>query len=158
LVRSRSRQLHCHGRWQDRRRLDALGLRTLVVLGTRVSTFRGVPVPPDVIVIAVQWYLRYSFVRANVGSCWSSAMSMLTTSWCLVGFSGPNLLADAARFVRHSPGDRWLVDETYLKIKGVRRMSTGRSIRTAGHRRARLSRRDAETARRLSKAPRPCRS
>jgi hypothetical protein len=25
------------------------------------------------------------------------------------------LLADAARFTRHSPGDRWFVDETYVK-------------------------------------------
>jgi transposase-like protein len=29
------------------------------------------------------------------------------------------LLADAARFARHSPGDRWFVDETYLKVNGV---------------------------------------
>jgi IS6 family transposase len=29
------------------------------------------------------------------------------------------LLADAARFARHAPGDRWFVDETYLKVAGV---------------------------------------
>jgi transposase-like protein len=29
------------------------------------------------------------------------------------------LLADAARFCRHSPGDRWHVDETYVKVNGV---------------------------------------
>ena len=29
------------------------------------------------------------------------------------------LLADAARFSRHSPGDRWYVDETYVKVNGV---------------------------------------
>ncbi|WP_423790580.1 DDE-type integrase/transposase/recombinase [Micromonospora globispora] len=29
------------------------------------------------------------------------------------------LLADAARFSRHSPGDRWFVDETYVKVNGV---------------------------------------
>jgi transposase-like protein len=29
------------------------------------------------------------------------------------------LLIDAARFRRHSPGDRWFVDETYLKVNGV---------------------------------------
>jgi transposase-like protein len=29
------------------------------------------------------------------------------------------LLVDAARFCRHSPGDRWFVDETYVKINGV---------------------------------------
>ncbi len=28
------------------------------------------------------------------------------------------LLADAARFRRHSPGDRWFVDETYVKVHG----------------------------------------
>jgi IS6 family transposase len=28
-------------------------------------------------------------------------------------------LADAARFARHSPGDRWFVDETHVKVNGV---------------------------------------
>jgi hypothetical protein len=27
--------------------------------------------------------------------------------------------ADAARFARHSSGDRWFVDETYVKVNGV---------------------------------------
>lgn len=29
------------------------------------------------------------------------------------------LLADAAQFARHSPGDRWFVDKTYVKVNGV---------------------------------------
>ena len=29
------------------------------------------------------------------------------------------LLADAATFTRRSPGDRWFVDETYVKLNGV---------------------------------------
>ncbi|GAA1542072.1 hypothetical protein GCM10009827_071950 [Dactylosporangium maewongense] len=29
------------------------------------------------------------------------------------------LLADAARFGWHSPGDRWFVNETYIKVNGV---------------------------------------
>jgi transposase-like protein len=29
------------------------------------------------------------------------------------------LLVDAARFTRHAPGDRWFVDETYVKVRGV---------------------------------------
>jgi transposase-like protein len=29
------------------------------------------------------------------------------------------LLAGIARFARHSPGDRWFVDETYVKVNGV---------------------------------------
>jgi transposase-like protein len=28
-------------------------------------------------------------------------------------------LADAARFHRHSPGDRWFVDETHVKVNAV---------------------------------------
>ena len=35
------------------------------------------------------------------------------------------LLADAARFARHSPGDRWYVDETYVKVNGVGRYLYG---------------------------------
>jgi transposase-like protein len=31
------------------------------------------------------------------------------------------LFADAARFARHSPGDPWFVDETYVKVNGVLR-------------------------------------
>ncbi|GAB3828787.1 hypothetical protein GCM10027610_014300 [Dactylosporangium cerinum] len=29
------------------------------------------------------------------------------------------LLADAARFCRRSPGDRWYVNETYVRVNGV---------------------------------------
>jgi len=29
------------------------------------------------------------------------------------------LFADAARFARHAPGERWFVDETYVKVNGV---------------------------------------
>jgi transposase-like protein len=29
------------------------------------------------------------------------------------------LLVDAARLCRHAPGDRWFVDETYVKVNGV---------------------------------------
>jgi transposase, IS6 family len=29
------------------------------------------------------------------------------------------LLADAARFVRHAPGERWFVDDTYVKVNRV---------------------------------------
>jgi hypothetical protein len=29
------------------------------------------------------------------------------------------LLADAAMFARRSPGDRWFVDQTYVKVSGV---------------------------------------
>jgi IS6 family transposase len=47
------------------------------------------------------------------------------------------LLADAARFARHSPGDRWFVDETYVKVNGVWRYVYRADLPgRPGHRRA----------------------
>jgi hypothetical protein len=44
------------------------------------------------------------------------------------------LLADAARFARHSPGDRWFVDETYVRVNGVwRYVYPGHRSGWAGH-------------------------
>ncbi len=37
------------------------------------------------------------------------------------------LLADAARFARHRVGDRWQMDETYVKVAGRRSTCIGRS-------------------------------
>lgn len=36
-----------------------------------------------------------------------------------LGSAIQSLFADAARFTRHSPGDRWFVDETYFNVNGV---------------------------------------
>ena len=60
------------------------------------------------------------------------------------------LLADAARFARHAPGDRWFVDETYVKVNGVWRY-VYRAIDQHGQVIDVLvsTRRDAATARRF---------
>jgi len=56
------------------------------------------------------------------------------------------LLADAARFARQTPGDRWFVDETYVKANGIWRYvdRDGQVIDVLL-----TSRRDATAARRL---------
>ncbi|GAB3843555.1 hypothetical protein GCM10027610_056410 [Dactylosporangium cerinum] len=41
------------------------------------------------------------------------------------------LLADATRWGRHAPGDRWYVDETYVKVNGVWRYVYRPSTSTA---------------------------
>jgi transposase-like protein len=41
------------------------------------------------------------------------------------------LFAVAARFARHSPGDRWFVDETYVKVNCVWRRSYRRQVAEA---------------------------
>jgi transposase-like protein len=60
------------------------------------------------------------------------------------------MLADAARFCRHAPGDRWFVDETYVKVNGVWRY-VYRAIDQHGQVIEVLlsARRDAATARRF---------
>jgi transposase-like protein len=54
------------------------------------------------------------------------------------------LLADVARFARQAPGDRWFVDETYVKVNGiwgyVYRDPAGDPDRDGRRRRAGLSR------------------
>jgi transposase-like protein len=84
------------------------------------SAFTGFRFPAEVIVVAVRWYLRYSLSYRDVEELLAErgieADHVTVYRW--VQRFTP-LLADAARFSRHSPGDRWHVDETYVKVNGV---------------------------------------
>jgi transposase-like protein len=84
------------------------------------SAFAGFRFPAEVIVVAVRWYLRY-------GLCYRDVEELLAergvevdhvTVYRWVRRFTP-LLADAARPCRRSPGDRWYLDETYVKVNGV---------------------------------------
>ena len=84
-----------------------------------VSAFAGFRYPPDVIVLAVRWYLRnlsYRDVEELLVERGVDVDHVTVFRW--VQRFTP-LLADAARFARRSPGDRWFVDETYVKVNGV---------------------------------------
>jgi transposase-like protein len=73
-----------------------------------------------VIVVAVRWYLRFSLPYRDVEELLVERgveVDHVTVYRWVQRFTP--LLADAARFARHSPGDRWHVDETYVKINGV---------------------------------------
>jgi len=83
------------------------------------SAFAGFRYPADVIVLAVRWYLR-------VGLSYRDVEELLTergievdhvTVYRWVQRFTP-LLVDAARPCRHAVGDRWQVDETYVKVAG----------------------------------------
>jgi IS6 family transposase len=79
----------------------------------------GVPVPSDVIVIAVRWYLRYGLSYRDVEELLAErgiTVDHGTISRWVERFTP--LLIDAARPCRHVPGDRWFVDETYVKVAG----------------------------------------
>jgi transposase-like protein len=89
-------------------------------LSPRVSAFGGFRFPPEVIVVAVRWYLRYCLSYRDVEELLVERgveVDHVTLFRWVQRFTP--LLADAARFARHAPGDRWFVDETYVKVNGV---------------------------------------
>jgi transposase-like protein len=73
-----------------------------------------------VIVVAVRWYLRFNLSYRDVEELLVERgveVDHVTVHRWVQRFTP--LLADAARFARHSVGDRWHVDETYVKVNGV---------------------------------------
>jgi IS6 family transposase len=79
----------------------------------------GFRFPPDVIVIAVRWYLRYSLSYRDVEELMAErgiTVDHVTVYRWVQRFTP--LLIDAARPCRHVPGDRWFADETYVKVAG----------------------------------------
>jgi len=84
------------------------------------SAFTGFRFPPDVIMVAVRLYLRYHLSYRDVEELLleRGVEADHVTIFRWVQRFTP-LLADAARFCRHAPGDRWFVDETYVKVNGV---------------------------------------
>jgi transposase-like protein len=84
------------------------------------SALAGFRFPAEVITVAVRWYLRYGLSYRDVEELLAERrveVDHVTVYRWVQRFSP--LLADAARFVRHAPGDRWFVDETYVKVNGV---------------------------------------
>ena len=66
--------------------------------------------------LAVRWYLRYSLSYRNVEELLAERGIVVdhVTIYRWVQRFTPELI-DAARPSRHVAGDRWFVDETYLK-------------------------------------------
>jgi transposase-like protein len=72
-----------------------------------------------VIVLAVRWYLRFALSYRDVEERLAERGIQVdhVTIYRWVQRFTP-LLADAARPCRHAVGDRWGVDETYVKVAG----------------------------------------
>jgi transposase-like protein len=83
------------------------------------SAFAGFCFPPDVIVLAVRWYLRFGLSYRDVEELLAERGVEVdhVTAYRWVQRFTP-LLAEAARPCRHAVGDRWQVDETYVKVAG----------------------------------------
>jgi transposase-like protein len=72
-----------------------------------------------VIVLAVRWHLRFGLSYRDVEELLAErgiAVDHVTVHRWVRRFAP--LLVDAARFARHRVGDRWHVDETYVKVAG----------------------------------------
>jgi IS6 family transposase len=87
---------------------------------TASVSFAGYRFPPDVILLAVRWYLRY-------GSSYRDVEELLAERGVEVDHVSiyrwvqrfTPLVIEAARPSRHSVADRWFVDETYVRVAGV---------------------------------------
>ena len=84
------------------------------------SGFTGFRFPAEVILLAVRWYLRYGLSYRDLEELLAERgieVDHVTLYRWVQRFTP--LLIDAARPVRHLAGDRWFVDETYVKVAGV---------------------------------------
>jgi len=80
---------------------------------------RRFPFPPDVVIVAVRWYLRFGLSYRDVEELLAERgveVDHVTIYRWVLRFTP--LLADAARPCRHAVGTRWQVDETYVKVAG----------------------------------------
>ena len=84
------------------------------------SVFAGFRFPPEVISLAVRWYLRYGLSYRDVEELLAErgiTVDHVTVYRWVQRFT-PEFI-EAARPCRHVPGDRWFAGETYLKVAGT---------------------------------------
>jgi transposase, IS6 family len=85
-----------------------------------LSGFIGFRFSPEVILLAVRWYLRYGLSYRDLEELLAERgieVDHVTLYRWVQRFTP--LLIDAARPCWHLAGDRWFVDETYVKVSGV---------------------------------------
>jgi transposase-like protein len=84
------------------------------------SAFAGFRFPPEVITLAVWWYLRFGLSYRDVEELLAERGIEVdhVTVYRWVQRFAPEF-AQAAKVRRHVVGDRWHVDETYVKVGGT---------------------------------------
>ena len=83
------------------------------------SELAGFRFPPEVISLAVRWYLRFGLSYRHVEALLAERGVEVdhTSVFRWVTWFTP-LFVEVARPCRHTPGDRWSVYETYVKVLG----------------------------------------
>jgi transposase-like protein len=84
------------------------------------SAFSGYRFPPEVITLAVRWYLRFGLSFRDVEELLAERGIEVdhVSIFRWVQRFAPEF-AQAARARQHLVGDRWHVDETYLRVGGT---------------------------------------
>src|SRR6516164_9565687 len=86
---------------------------------SRSSAPAGYRFPREVIAVAVRWYLRYGLSYRDVEELLRERgieVDYVTIYRWVRTFTSEFI--DAARPARHAAGNRWFVDETYVKVAG----------------------------------------
>jgi IS6 family transposase len=84
------------------------------------SAFSGFRFPPEVIVLAVRWYLRFGLSYRDLEELLAERgidVDHVTLYRWVQRFT-PQIV-EAAHRCRHAVGSRWFADETYVKVSGV---------------------------------------
>src|SRR3954449_7901652 len=97
----------------------------------------GYRFPREVIAVAVRWYLRYGLCYRDVEELLAERgidIDHVTVHRRVQTFTAEFI--DAARPGRHATGDRWFLDETYVKVAGrwTYFVPRGRSARSGNRR------------------------
>jgi transposase-like protein len=96
-----------------------MGRRFRPVRAVPGSAFAGYRFPPEIIGLAVRWYLRFGLSYRDVEELLAERgidVDHVTIYRWVRRFTP--LLIEAARPCRHSVTGRWFVDETYVKVAG----------------------------------------
>ena len=96
------------------------------------SAFAGFRFPPEVITVAVGWYLRYGLSYRDVEELLAErgiTVDHVTIYRWVQRFTAEFI--EAGRPCRRLPGDRWYVDETYLGSQAAGPTCIGRSTSVA---------------------------
>ena len=84
------------------------------------TAFAGFQFPSEVILLAVRWYLRYGLSYRDLEELLAERgieVDHVTLYRWVQRFTP--LIVDAVLPRRHAVGDRWFVDETYVKVSGT---------------------------------------
>jgi transposase, IS6 family len=84
------------------------------------SAFAGYRFPPDMISLAVRWYLRFRLSYSDVAELHAERGVHVdpSTIYDWVQHFTP-LYQEAASAYRHAPRGAWLIDEAYSKVAGI---------------------------------------